>query len=248
MRPDMAKVIVERPRPQPKDPRGRDGRRFRDVSDAAFLPMKAGYRDLKSLNENLRPLARYLARQVGRPWDAVYRDIRAVIDGRNAIQNHILQHVPDFVATHTRVVDGQVIDVSAQLLGVRRASQALYVHPRTGLLLRNGGTVSWRARYRQSMEEKNDKRANVWRELSPALQLHRLNDVWYAVTIAAMPPSPATAWDAARRCNVTQPTGVVRRRTVDAEAIDRFGRAGVYAASKRQLGARELRAFGLQNR
>jgi hypothetical protein len=50
MRPDIAKVIVERPRPPSRVPRGRDGRRFRDASDTAFLPMKAGYRDLKSLN------------------------------------------------------------------------------------------------------------------------------------------------------------------------------------------------------
>ncbi len=58
MRPDMPKVLVERPRPPSRVPRGRDGRKFRDQSDAVFLPMKAGYRDPKSLNENLRPLAR----------------------------------------------------------------------------------------------------------------------------------------------------------------------------------------------
>jgi hypothetical protein len=67
MRPDMPKILVERPRPPSRVPCGRDGRKFRDQSDAPFLPMKAGYRDLKSLNENLRPLARYVARQVGRP-------------------------------------------------------------------------------------------------------------------------------------------------------------------------------------
>jgi hypothetical protein len=75
MRSDMAKIIVERPRAPVWAPNGGDGRRFRNSNDAAFLPIKAGYRNRKSLNENLRPLARYLMRQAGRPWDAVYRDV-----------------------------------------------------------------------------------------------------------------------------------------------------------------------------
>jgi hypothetical protein len=83
--------------------RGRDGRKFRDRSEAAFLPMKAGYRDLKSLNENLRPLERYLSRQVNRPWDMVYRDMCAVIDGRSAVQRHILEHLRQYVAIRTSV-------------------------------------------------------------------------------------------------------------------------------------------------
>jgi hypothetical protein len=137
MRPDMAKIIVERPRPGIREPRGHDGRRFRNVSDSRFLPMKAGYREHKEFNENLRPLARYLARQVGRPWDAVYRDVRAVIDGRSTVQQHILQHLTQFVATHTRVVEGLLIDLSAERFSTERVWQLLYVHPRTGLLRRN---------------------------------------------------------------------------------------------------------------
>ena len=56
MRPDMSKILVERPRPPSRVPRGHDGRKFRDQSDAAFLPMKAGYRDLKSLNATIGDL------------------------------------------------------------------------------------------------------------------------------------------------------------------------------------------------
>jgi len=36
----------------------------------------------KWLNENLAPLRRYLMRQVGRPWDKVYGEIRKTIDTR----------------------------------------------------------------------------------------------------------------------------------------------------------------------
>ena len=118
MRLDMAKVLVERPRPPSRVPRGRDGRKFRDMSEAAFLPMKAGYRDLKSLNENLRPLERYLSRQVNRPWDMVYREMCAVIDGRSAVQRHILEHLRQYVAIRTSVVDGELIDLGNRFFGL----------------------------------------------------------------------------------------------------------------------------------
>lgn len=245
MRPDMAKVIVERPRPPSRVPRGRDGRRFRDSSDAAFLPMKAGYRDPKALNENLRPLVRYLERQVGRPWDAVYRDIRGVIDGRNAVQRHILEHLPQFVATYVRVVDEQIIDIGAQFLGLRCVWQPLYVHARTGLLLRNENASSWRVRYRRSIEARSRERARVWREVSPALQMHRINEVWYAVVIGDLPPSPEIVWDVVRRRNVMHATNNARRRIEDSEAMALYGRRAVYAVSKRQIGSREIRTHGL---
>jgi hypothetical protein len=99
------------------------------MSEAAFLPMKAGYRDLKSLNENLRPLERYLSRQVNRPWDMVYREMCAVIDGRNAVQRHILEHLRQYVAIRTSVVDGELIDLGNRFFGPGPIWQSLYVHP-----------------------------------------------------------------------------------------------------------------------
>ena len=246
MRPDMAKIIVERPRPPIREPRGRDGRRFRNASDSSFLPMKAGYRDLKEFNENLRPLARYLARQVGRPWDAVYRDVRAVIDGRSTVQQHILQHLTQFVATHTRVVDGELIDVGAQILGIRRVSQPLYVHPRTALLLRNPDDLAWRRRYRERLRADEKARESQWRELSPTTQLHRLFGEWFQVTIATLPQVPETRWDAVRRCRVSRPARTARYSREDRNSEKLYGRSGVYAVSKRQLNAREIRAFELQ--
>ena len=73
MRPDMYKVIVERPR------RGKRTRplaiRFRnDLESPAHLSMRAVY-DHRELNENLNPLRRYLRAQVGRPWSKVFSEI-----------------------------------------------------------------------------------------------------------------------------------------------------------------------------
>jgi hypothetical protein len=245
MRPDMSKVLVERPRLPSRVPYGRDGRKFRDTSDAAFLPMKAGYRELKSLNENLRPLARFLASQIGRPWNKVHSELCAVIDGRNAVQRHILEHLSDYVAVHTRVVNNVLVDLGARWYGLGRVAQPLYVDPRTGLLRRNPDDVSWRKGYRARKQAGERERSRVWRELSPTSQLHQLDGHWFEVEIAPLPPAPAIVWDAVRRISVVQRTTEPHRRSDDQATAQYFGRTDVYAASKRQLNAREIRAHGL---
>jgi hypothetical protein len=207
--------------------------------------MKAGYRDPKSFNENLRPLARYLERQVGRPWDKVYSDVCAVIDGRSAVQRHILEHLNQYVAVHTRVVDGNLIDLARQILGAGRVWQPLYVDPRTGLLRRNPDELSGRRTYRERQLAKSCERAQFWREVSAFRQLHRADGCWFEVEIAALPP-PEPRWDVLRRLTVNARASHSHRREDDQSTINVYGRPGVYAVSKRQIGAREIRAYRLQ--
>lgn len=138
MREDMYKVIVERPRRW----KGGDAAaaRLRNNFDGPTrLGTRAGY-GYRSLNENLNPLRRYLRAQTGRPWDKVFSEICASIDTRNTVQQHIRQHIHDFIA----------IDVAD--LGSRRkflsstfgVSQELYVDPHTGLIRVNKTYRSWR--------------------------------------------------------------------------------------------------------
>jgi len=98
MRADMSRVIVERPR------RGGGDRRGRAVP-FENLPQHEGMRrphqrsgGAKELNENLAPLRRYLERQVGRPWDKVYAEIAKHLRADNAVQQHVRDHLRDFVA------------------------------------------------------------------------------------------------------------------------------------------------------
>jgi len=63
---------------RPKDPRGR-------------------WTERKMLNEYLNPLERYLAKQVGRPWDDVYSDISHHNTHDSAVGAHIYQHLGDYV-------------------------------------------------------------------------------------------------------------------------------------------------------
>ena len=96
MRQDMFKVIVEKPR---------RGARFRvnrnRLAGAEDLPTRIGYKRFralnrtrtKSLNENLRPLEKYLIRQAGRPWNKVYSEICETLDAGHTVKQHVREHL-----------------------------------------------------------------------------------------------------------------------------------------------------------
>jgi hypothetical protein len=145
MREDMARVIVERPRIKPFS--NRKGRR-QALED---LPTHEGMRrgrawrgDRKQLNENLPPLRRYLQRQVGRPWDKVYSEIAAHLHVGSAVQQHVRDHLRDFVAiTPRRNIHSWRSSYRGGLWW-----QELYVDPVTGLLCRTDRLPEEKARRR----------------------------------------------------------------------------------------------------
>jgi len=143
MRSDMQKVIVERPRflrarwknkktaLRLTNQQNTDA--FTSGEDYDSGPTRASSsRHEKSLNENLAPLERYLKRQVGRPWNKVYSEIRERIDARSALGLHVLQHLEGYVATNTFLKDGQVFEY--RRFGWVEEVRGLYVHPASGLL------------------------------------------------------------------------------------------------------------------
>jgi hypothetical protein len=256
MRKDMYKVIVERPR------RGGGCRSEMPMPvDSEDSPCREGlrrrHRSRKHLNENLRPLERYLAAQVGRPWDKVYSEICAGIDRRNTVQQHIHQHIEDFVAVKVVRIDGvphRVRDgwspcpLDAEAYRV----PSLYVDPDTGLLRENVEALRARRTRREAWRRglQASRRASMpWerRELDAWTQLHCIDGVWYRVTLDLVPRSGRRdAIDrirgiAAHLCPETRNAGATPCN------LDLFGRPDVYASEKRQLPARELRAHRLVN-
>ena len=143
MRSDMHKIIVERPRflrshwenkktaLRLTDQQRAEAAEAPDEYDSG-PPRAPSSRHEKGLNENLAPLRRYLTRQVGRPWDKVYSEIRQTIDTRSAIGLHVLQHLEAYVATDTFLEDGVVYE--RQRWGGASPVERWYVHPKSGLL------------------------------------------------------------------------------------------------------------------
>jgi hypothetical protein len=268
MREDMFKVIVERPRRVNSNAYKGDGRLFRNQEDGpSRLGMKRGYDDRKPLNENLAPLKRYLEKQVNRPWDKVHSEIRAAIDARSTVKQHVLQHLDDFVAIQARwEEDGKGGHVTVRRghwtnghVRLEESSTELFVHPLTGILLRNRRYTSWQEGKKQERRAAEQEKLAVRRDVSARVQLHRIDGVWYEVVLDELPAAREVTsemngtvkkeivqdsrWDVMRKAWVARESA--QRLAPPGSNQDFYGRAELYARSKRQLGSRELKRYRL---
>ena len=140
MRDDMFKVIVERPRWGASHAASPKLKRMAHT-DTQHIGLKRhariGAPYTKMLNENLAPLVRYLRRQRGRRWDAVFSEMCASLDTGSVVKMHVRQHIEDFVLTRISIgrqgewmFEGQVLGRKGQWFRRRE----LFVDPRDGIL------------------------------------------------------------------------------------------------------------------
>lgn len=256
MRNDMYKVIVERPRPW-KGGYASAVQRRDDLDGPMHLGMRAGYAG-RFLNENLAPLRRYLLAQVGRPWNKVYSEISAGIDRRNTVQQHIYQHIDSFIAIDVAVRDGRLVDLrSGRSFGRQfgALSQELFVDPRTGLIRVNKQYGAWRDERLERRREEQAQLVARRRILNDRTVLLRLDDLWFEVTLAELPPDRVIEQKVGRECKkrfvAEKRYDIVLRRKVSRFEVDGergrlYGSSSLFAVSKRQLSKRELKAHGLR--
>jgi len=144
MREDMFEIIIERPRLGRSVRRsgGRHDARAKADPESAPRWEPVWYRgNTRCLNENLAPLRRFLAARVGRPWDAVWSEIRASLSPSSAVQKHVFDHVLQYVERNPVMIDGVPHHPDAS--GSKRDKYfplrshgkwgGFYVCPRTGL-------------------------------------------------------------------------------------------------------------------
>jgi hypothetical protein len=249
MRKDMFEVIVERPRRKPwsgpGEARARLARAFAD--DSAPLSGRraaalAG--DRKHLNENLAPLRRFLARQVGRPWRKVFAEICATLDSGSTVKRHVRDHLEDLIVVRVGVGrNGEWIGPGTRGgQGVAGWYERLYVDPEDGIiketakLRRKLGLDPRPASRRRPAPEPDLDRVVV----SADEELRRFDGIWYRVRLGA---SVAKDFDGPHLwCGVPRNTPPPRARAS-------MPGHGVWREllSKRQLGARALAKFGLAN-
>lgn len=256
MRKDMSKVIVERPRTGRAAAGMRPGR-TRMLADDDGEPIKAkGARvpkrreqKTKNLNETLAPLRRYLESQVGRPWDKVYSEISEHLKPTSTVQQHVRDHLEDFVAIKTRTENGKIW-VTRRWGGpmpLERSWMRYYVHPRTGLLRKNDVYKGVRQATLRSRKAAADELAQRMRVIDEMTQLHQFDGAWWEVKLAKV-----------KSHRHRQKNGVVMRfdepyedvvlrakmTTLGPEAL--YGRAGVFAVAKRQLSKAEMKRLKLR--
>lgn len=247
MRPDMAKVIVERPRHKgrawrrPKgykrhqQPLGEDGG---PVREGMKRPWTGGQKDL---NEHLGPLRRYLDKQVGRPWDKVYSEICAHINRDSAVQDHVRDHVDQYVCIHVVLIDGVPCDGE----GGRGYGRPLcemrwrrwYVCPRTGLLRRNEPSV------RVAPPALTEGKPPLFFQVSDVLQCRLIDDAWHLVTLKPLPTHPSMHAGNGRDVLLGRPA----QNITPHEAVSQYGRP-VFAVASRRLRRLELPQYPIPSK
>lgn len=247
MRPDMHKVVVERPRWNP-GPTKQDRRANLDPD---LLPqcegMRRPYSNRKSFTDLLGPLRRWLRARVGRPWDDVYSEACAVIKPDSIVRAHIKTHLLEFVHRHTFLRDGRVWCFGRSWFfspGIEKPVEdaaprwtPFYVHPVSRLLC--------------EVPARRRPRRNGWSTLLASFAPPQrwvtsrqaflcLEGLWYDCTMTGFP---------AYHHRGDEPTPfdrTLKRPLTRSQAYDRYGRY-VYCTAKRQLGSKELRRLGLTN-
>lgn len=261
MREDMFEVIIERPRwgsrmGHPRRTKRMDakvvGARNPDVL-LSKLGMKRGAkfaRVYKSLNENLAPLRRYLEKQVNRPWDKVWSDICENLSTASTVQQHVRDHIVDFVGLHSFIKDGVVFVAPryGKLQPLAESHYRLYVDPRSGLLRKNKHFKTWQTKRRETQAVAAKYRATRMRELGPSLQAHKLDDdCWWEVRLAPIPTrvqSHSTKGETRYFTVFDAYTDVVKAARLSKLPLDElYGRPDVYAVAKRQLSRKEIAAL-----
>ena len=138
MRRDVAKVMSERP----KGGRTWEHKTTKDkrvVLDAAGeqINEKANYRrQQRQKGRSVRPnvIERFLFHRVGKPWDKVYAEACEAADARSKLGLEVREYLKRFVAMECWM-EGRTV-MSYDCAGQARAVRGLYVHPKSGLLMR----------------------------------------------------------------------------------------------------------------
>lgn len=141
MRRDMGKIITEAPRYGSDLPNHKTGGTVRwdgpdgDYDKSSWEPgtsrksktmMKWGR---KEFSDVLGPLSRWLEKQLGRPWDAIYSELCANLDKRKVTHKHVLDHVKSWVDLHVYLgTDGVYYPKDGGHVW------RFFVNPETGLL------------------------------------------------------------------------------------------------------------------
>lgn len=258
MRKDMHKLLCERPRNGHKD-RDRDreipARRYSqrlelvhgedddgkyvESNSPSSMKMGKGCGGTKALNENLNPLYRWLDKQVNRPWDKVYSELRKRIDVRSAVQLHIMEHLWDRVERDVEIVDGEACAKMESWEGRWRSGQ-LYVNPETGILCKAKSESKFRG-------PRQDPRVT---KLDDTTFLCQIKGIWYEVTYSYPPPkSPSMnlIWGKNGRWKDTDEIVLKFEAQYLSELAKRVYKSWWIPFTKVQISSKGLRKRGLQN-
>jgi hypothetical protein len=160
MRPDMERVLTERPRRGSSD----KAKKLKGSQKKRYLmgKMPRLYRGggTKELSDYLSPLYRWMRKQVGRPWGEVWHEI-CQITGTGVIGLHLRSHVFDLLPRNP------AYDFSTEL------------RVENGILIRDPQYKPYiKGWYGPGPEKRDDIKF-----LSPTTQFQRFEGIWYFIEV-----------------------------------------------------------------
>lgn len=218
----------------------RRGREPRDPDDLpGFVGMADARRrgwDRKPRDRSYSALSRWLRSMVGRAWDDVWSEICRQADSRSARARWLRRDAARQVDLHTR----------------RDEDGTLRVHPRgrevTGLYVDPEGVLRFvdRPRVRTRFVDPDHV------PIDAARCYRRIDGIWYGVELRPLPHKETltrTGSDGVPFSYVHTPLvfDVVAKKSVSRACCRSWREPDTYAAAKRALSRKELRAAGLEN-
>ena len=241
MRPDMHKVICERPR----SGGGWDRPRWKNTP----LDLLPHYEPMcrvrrgkeKEFGENLAPLRRWLVAQVGRSWNEVYSEACQVIKPDSVVRNHIKFHLLGMVERHTFLKDGEVCCLAGDgwpgnVAPIASWHGMLYVNPTTGVLCLTPSREHDSPRIALIRRQMTPVRSQNYRWVNDSTAYLQCKGCWFECEMR-----PITQENQLQEFDLAQ-----RRRLSRMDAEQIYGKP-VFCTAKRQLSRKELREHGLTN-
>jgi hypothetical protein len=199
MRKDLNKVLCERPRHNHEDKfhNYRHHKKFKNLNGEELenLPAREGMKVRykhggwdKNFNEHLSPLKGIIRKSVGKKWDKVFSELCQVFDRRSVINQHIVQHLRDFIAIET-FLDGTDIWVKERWRNTPIADgwYEFFVDPRTGIVRRNRHFRSYRQARKETARREAAEKAKVHRVIDDKTELFLVNGVWFIAEVRDTP-------------------------------------------------------------
>jgi hypothetical protein len=182
--------------------------------------------------QNTRVIHRYLAKQVGRPWDEVYSEVCAIAPKASFMGQRLRELVRDAVITRVMLHDGQLWGTHGFSFW-RLYPGDLYVNPESKLL-------------QEFVREEPKKRVRYfaptpWKivEVDGYHKYVKIEGLWYFVELSDIPGLEVTdrPWDAVFR----MPVFPLQGKNVGFQNIlVRTWEGDYYASGKRQASGREI--------
>jgi hypothetical protein len=232
MRADMQKVVVERERYGSSRKSRKWGQRLAFVPDADYEDQRTfvssargrqyGYGS-KSFSDVLGPLEGFLHRNLRRPWNKVFSELRQGLDVRKVTGRHIFDHLASMVETNCWV--GEDRRIYSLQCGRQQEVEGFYVNPKTELLC-----------FKERPSARERKKAEL---LAREIEEVRLDDLhsfrliagqWYLVSYEIIQvgryQKPQFRWDCAQRREVALTWGThrvaVTKRQCNREEVRRI--------------------------